>query len=407
VSQGVDPDGEADAGSMRASPSQGSPGADSGGASPLPRVWVLADDRPGNTTQSVGLAESLAWPYEIKQLRCRLFAGLHNRLLRASLRGIHRGGSSPLEPPWPALVIAAGRRTAPVALWIREQSGGRTRLVELGRKGGDAAELFDLSVIPEYGRLLPHPNRIVTRAPLTRITPELLEAASEQWRDTLVEAGAAPRIAFLVGGSSGQYWLGAEGARRMGEEVAEMARRAGGSLFVTTSRRTGEAATRALQTGLGPVACFYAWRPDADAAGNPYRGYLALADAFVITGDSESILAEACSTGSPVYVYPLPVRPSFRVLRFFRESVVRLAQAGTGSYRDAPQRKGLEAFCAWLISRGFVRPTRDLDLLHDSLVEEGVLQRFGAPYAPSDRGPLCEVEQVADRVRGLMSATGT
>ena len=33
-----------------------------------PLVWLLLDDRPGHTTQAVGLAEALGWPYERKTL---------------------------------------------------------------------------------------------------------------------------------------------------------------------------------------------------------------------------------------------------------------------------------------------------------------------------------------------------
>ena len=39
---------------------------------------------------------------------------------------------------------------------------------------------------------------------------------------------------------------------------------------------------------------------------NPYFGYLALADAIVVTGDSVSMVSEAASTGKPVYVFDLP-----------------------------------------------------------------------------------------------------
>ena len=123
---------------------------------------MLRDDRPGNTTQSLGLAEALGWPYEVKQLRCRAAAALHNRWLGASLAGIDRDASTALEPPWPDLVIAAGRRTAPVAQWIRAQSRGRTRIVALGRKAGDDAERFDRVVTPSYARLFAHPRRIET-----------------------------------------------------------------------------------------------------------------------------------------------------------------------------------------------------------------------------------------------------
>ena len=39
------------------------------GRSAPPTVWVLADDKLGHTTQSVGLAEALGWPYTTKELR--------------------------------------------------------------------------------------------------------------------------------------------------------------------------------------------------------------------------------------------------------------------------------------------------------------------------------------------------
>ena len=36
---------------------------------------------------------------------------------------------------------------------------------------------------------------------------------------------------------------------------------------------------------------------------NPYRGYLALADGVVVTGDSVSMCSEVCATQAPVYIY--------------------------------------------------------------------------------------------------------
>ena len=124
--------------------------------SAAPLVWVLLDDRPGNSTQSLGLAEELGWPFTALTLRFGTLARLHNRWLGASVRGLEPGSRSSLGPPWPDLVIAAGRRSAPVALWIRDQSQGRSKLVQLGRKGADRAELFDLAVTPAYTRQSSH-----------------------------------------------------------------------------------------------------------------------------------------------------------------------------------------------------------------------------------------------------------
>lgn len=365
-----------------------------------PSIWVLTDDRPGNSTQSIGLADALGWPYQLKRLHPGPLARVHNRLLGASRAGIDAARSSPLEPPWPELVIAAGRRTAPVALWIREQSAGRTRLVQLGRNGADFADLFDLAVTPRYCRLFPHPNRIQTSATLHSVSPSRLAQAAEAWKQRL-QAAPAPRIALLVGGTSGQYHLGPAVARRLAQDVLHFAKEAGGSVFATTSRRLSRAAGAALCDALAEGALVHRWRPnDAD---NPYLGFLALADAIVITGDSESMLAEATALGRPVYVYPLPERPSFRLLRALREPVVARAEAKPSNRRGTPRpQQGLELFCARLIERGFVRPTRDLARLHHELYRRGVAKPFGAPLATHTGAASNDLAVVAARVRALL-----
>jgi hypothetical protein len=371
-----------------------------------PQVWVLEDDRPGNTTQSLGLAEALGWPFERKRLVLRARSLAHNRWLGASLAGIDPLRSSPLEPPWPDLVVAAGRRCAPVARWIRESSGGRTKLLQLGRKGGDLADLFDLVVTPHYCRLYPHPRRLEIAAPLHRVNAARLAEARERFAH-LGEL-PSPRIALLVGGSSGQYRVGARQAGQLGRQVMAMARRAGGCVLATTSRRLGERATRALGTALEGAPLLHVWRPEDTA--NPYLGILAWADAIVITADSESLLAEASSLGKPLYVAPLPERLSFRALSLFREWVWRRGRAQPRGTRGTPRpQRGLERLCGRLIEQGFVRPSRDLGHLHADLIRCGAARELAAadtrdlaftPPPPSD------LDAVLSKVRELMGVPG-
>lgn len=367
-----------------------------------PSVWVLTDDRGGNTTQSVGLAEALGWPYERKSLHPGALSILHNRLLGASRVGILRSRSDALEPPWPDLVIAAGRRTAPVALWIREQSCGRTRLVHLGRKGGDVAERFDLVATPSYCRLFPHPHRVETCAPLHSVTPARLADAEKRWRDRFAPL-PSPRIAVLVGGSSGQYRIDAAQASRLAAQVSQLARELGGSILATTSRRTGRRATDAFCAGIGPGAFVY--RP-GDPGENPYLGMLAWADAIVATGDSESMLAEGASTGKPILIYPLTVRRSFRWLRWPRDRVLARAIARPAGPRGTPRpQRGLERWCGRLIERGWVRPARDLDLLHAELARRHLALPFGAAPARGPGERLRDADEVVRRVCALLGVT--
>ena len=366
-----------------------------------PHVWVLLDDRPGNSTQALGLAEALGWPFEVIDLRFGALSRLHNRWLGASVIGLDAGSRARLEPPWPDLVIAAGRRNAPVALWIRHQSQGRSKLVHLGRKGADRAELFDLAVTPAYTRQRPHPHRVEITGPLHRVHASKLEAEAERWRETLCGGSPGPLLALLVGGNSGQYRLDENTARRLGASVSEMARKTGASLLVSVSRRTSPAVGDILEQTLSPVARFHRWSPNDEA--NPYLGYLALANAFVIAGDSEAMLMEACSTGKPVWIFSLPVRVSFRALHYGREWVVRQAVA----YRDKGRRRypGAGALCDHWIEQGYVRPARNLDRMHFDLVERGLAGRFGSPEpqgAKTDREDDREI--VARAVKDLWAS---
>ena len=359
-----------------------------------PRIWVLTDDRPGNTSQSTGLAQALGWPTTIKRLRFGAFARLHNRVLGPTRIGVRRRASSDLRPPWPDIVIAAGRRSAPVAQWIRDRNFGATRLVHMGRKGGDAADRFDLVITPSYGHLDPHPRRLITSAPLNHVTDDRVERAARRFVERFGEP-KRPCVAVLVGGWSGQYQFDVETARRLGERVMALSRRIGGSIVATTSRRAKDRPSEAFCAAVAGADHVYRWSaPDEDD--NPYLAYLGLADAFVITGDSESMLSEAASRGRPVYVYPLPVRPSFQWLRRGRDWVYARAHTRLETQR------GLDYLCARWIDRGFVRPTRDLRALHEGLIDEGVAHDFGDPFETRRCRALANEQKAVRRVCRLM-----
>ncbi|MGB1877529.1 MAG: ELM1/GtrOC1 family putative glycosyltransferase, partial [Rhodospirillaceae bacterium] len=93
-------------------------------------VWALTDDRPGNNAQVLGVAQATDWPIEERAIRYTAWGRLPNLLRGASLVGLTDDSCTGLVAPWPDVVIAAGRRSAPVARWIKRQSGGKTKLVQ-------------------------------------------------------------------------------------------------------------------------------------------------------------------------------------------------------------------------------------------------------------------------------------
>jgi len=373
-----------------------------------PIVWVLISHKPGHTTQARGLADALGWPYTTKTLHFRGPTGLYKYLLgtdRATRRGLDISQSDVLGPPWPDLVIVAGWRPGRVARWIQHESHGRTHLVLLGRIGSRPVAPTDISIVCEHFRLPPHPRRIETGAPVTQVNPERLETAADTWRDQ-VEAAPRPWIMLLVGGATARHELTPDQADRLGAEVRAFAERLHGTVFATTSRRTDHAAAEALAASLGPRHSVYAWRPDR--ADNPYLGYLALADLLIVTGESESMLAEAVATEKPVYIYPLAER-SAGVLERAKDWILMRAQSQQRNKRGRPRpQRGLAYVCGRLIERGIVQPRRDLNALHVALIERGSATFFpdaGVSNNPLELRPrpaLRELDRVTEQVRGLL-----
>ncbi|HEX2930068.1 MAG TPA: ELM1/GtrOC1 family putative glycosyltransferase, partial [Candidatus Binatia bacterium] len=367
-----------------------------------PLVWVLTDDHPGNTTQSLGLAKALRWPYEVKELHFTWRIHLHDFLFGrfgATRLGLEQTQSAELTRPWPDLVITTGWRTAHVARWIKKQSHEHTRLVQMGRKGTHVARLYDLAVSCRYFRLPPHSRRIETLVPLTEVSSEQLREAAERWQNLLGNA-PHPRIALLVGGTSYACRFDEATAYRLGVEVRSFAETMGGTVFAATSRRTGPQATVALKQGLGHCCDLHEWQPDHSE--NPFVAYLALADILIVTGESESMLAEAAATGKPVYIYPLPEQKLDLWTQLKEWIVARSEKQRLGVRGTIQPQTGLQYMCARLVERGIILPQPDLHLLHQTLVGSGNAQFFGSSLSPTSSAELREVDDIARRVRTLM-----
>ena len=79
-----------------------------------PNVWVLLDDRSGNQSQCIGVAQALGIKYQVKTLKYSIKSILPNWLVGSSYFGLISESRASLVAPWPDIVISAGRRSARV-----------------------------------------------------------------------------------------------------------------------------------------------------------------------------------------------------------------------------------------------------------------------------------------------------
>ncbi len=260
--------------------------------------WVMTDGKAGMEVQCLGLAEALGFEPRIKRIQVtKPWRWLPPRWVPNPLGAIGPKGDS-LEPPWPEVLIASGRQTVAPSMAIRRAAGGRTFTVQIQNPVVRPAA-FDVVVAPRHDRLS-GPNVIETVGGLNRVTEARLRAAAATFGPAFAQL-PRPLIAVVLGGSNRVYRFTRAITQRLAEDLARLCQAEGAGLLITASRRTDPSLVTLLRDSLNGCPAEI-WDGVGD---NPYFGYLALAEAFVVTGDSVNMVCEAATTGKPVYVVDL------------------------------------------------------------------------------------------------------
>jgi uncharacterized protein len=350
-----------------------------------PLIWALIGPKHGDNAQVRTLARALAraagarveehaFRYHAAELLVHLWPW-------PTLAGIAPGARPRLAAPWPDVVIGAGRRSEPVARWIRRASAGRARLVHLGRPWS-APGHFDLVVTSSQYGVPPAPNVLALALPLTEPAGAAPAEAATGGRLPLEDL-PRPWTAVLLGGDSGYLLFDRQRALELAERLNASRRATGGSLLLTGSPRTPAAFLDALESALEGPCFLHRW----SAAGpNPYRAVIAAADTLVVTSDSISMVVEALATAKPVYLFD--VRPRDR--GWWRQPA---------EYRwRALSHRFVQAFAP-------ARFRRDIRRIHENLVDRGAVRWFdgpAAPFAPVRVDSATDLERVVERAGRLL-----
>jgi uncharacterized protein len=284
-------------------------------ACPHPRsqtYWVVSDGKVGMESQCIGLAEAMGANPIVKRIQVRRpWRWLPPLWVPDPLASLGPKKDR-LAPPWPDVLIASGRQSVAVSIAIRALSAGSTFTVQIQNPAVDPA-LFDAIVAPGHDRLS-GPNIIATLGGMNRVTAARLAQAADRfaprWSDL-----PRPLVAVMLGGSNKVYRMPARIGQKLGQDLAVLARREGAGLLVTPSRRTAPKVLEEIRRALDGLP---AWIWDGSGE-NPYMGYLALADAIVVTADSVNMVSEAAATGKPVFVVEL--KGGSRKFRAFHEDL--------------------------------------------------------------------------------------
>lgn len=363
----------------------------------------MLSETAGDNAQVLALAQALGWPFEIHRFRNRRGAMVANLLLGSISPAMVEHVAGDFGPPWPDLVIAAGTPSEPVCAQIRRESrrtNHPVRQVFLGRPWG-RPELYDFIVTTPQYWVPQAPNVMTIELPLHPIKSATIANEAAAWVPRLAHL-PKPYVAAFLGGGISRYTFDARAAKRLAAEASALVAPMGGSLLVCGSYRTPRRAIEILAENLTVPCHLFDWH--GKSGDNPYRAFLGLADHLIVTGDSMSMLAEACATGKPVHIFDL----------------------GEGRYgmREPPApRPKVVVRHPWLMSAlrarakdlkvkliNFVLPVRfhrDTRNIHRMIVQSGRAVWLGDEYvqptAAMPQTSTCDADKVAARVRAHLN----
>jgi hypothetical protein len=253
-------------------------------------VWVLLGQNMGDNNQLLRLANEVGLPFRMIELHYSALSVLPPGLLGATFAVLEKESRAEIRQPWPDLVLGIGFRSVPVALAIREKSGGKTRLVRLGNPRRDPRN-FDLTVTTSQYSVADAPN--LMRLPVGISTAGKLEPTPEekQWLDDLPR----PHRLLLIGGDTFMWKLTPEKMSDAAVEIRSKCQRDGGSVIAVSSSRSSRAVQSAVAKALDGSRHGLVW-----GRFPRYSVLLNDADEVYATADSVAMASDAVATGKPV-----------------------------------------------------------------------------------------------------------
>ncbi|MFN7054598.1 mitochondrial fission ELM1 family protein [Hyphomonas sp.] len=335
-----------------------------------PSVWAVSDGRAGNAAQARALAQALGATSRWMKIAHIPGEGHREAPLTltprapwlwlpadrwpAPLKSLPQAQRAELQPPWPTVWIAAGRRSAALTKYVREASGGKTFTIQILDPRVDPSN-FDLLVVPEHDPVS-GPNVVRTVGSAAHFAPEMLEDAAQAFAPLADEPGRAALV--ILGGDSRVHTFTEAAATRLEGQLRALAA-AGWRLRITASRRTPVPIAARFRKFAGDTGALF-WAGPQDGP-NPYLAWLIFSQAAIVTEDSANMLSEAAWHGLPVHIARLEGQS---------EKFNRLY--------DGLLKRGAARWFTGTLDQWTYEPLREADRVADLIVTK-LLERHPAP----------------------------
>lgn len=364
-----------------------------------PVIWLVLGDKHGDNAQVEIVEQALPWTCIRKHVQVKDAFLVKKPVVKPSVDHIDLEHSDPLQPPWPDIILSVGRRPSMVALWIKQQSAGHSRIVLFGKPSSHVSD-YDLTITSSEILMPPVSNVLTINYPLMRVDNTAIDLASKTWLPKLSSL-PRPLIAIMIGGPTKPYVYDQRTTQRIISKAQQIINQQNGTVYLVTSRRTPGHFVDLLYEQLPKGAVLYRWNHRLEE--NPYKALLGLGDGFVVTEDSISMMIEIAKLGKPLAIFPLHTGRFGRLDRYRRALTGKLFASSSATLPD--QFRILVAKC--LYQTGLVRQVRDYRAFQNRLIEQGHAVPVHIPLRTPDMPLQDDLSLVVDAIVRFVDAPNT
>lgn len=274
-------------------------------------VWALTDDRAGNNSQTIGLAQTLSNKYKIKEVSYNKLANLPNFIPFCSINNNLK--QELITKKSPDIIISCGRKLAKIAILLKKYHKN-SLLVQIMHPNINFNK-FDIIILPNHDKNYKNLNIIRSFGSLTKINYDKLESEYIKF-NYLLKNIKAPKIALLLGGSSKKHKFTLKVAIKLRKICQDVVNNMKGNLMILDSRRTDGFILEEFKNNLECNCKFFNYDQKKP---NPYLAILKDSDYIIVTGDSISMCSEIASLDKPIYIFSENIFCSSKHLKFHQD----------------------------------------------------------------------------------------
>ncbi len=209
----------------------------------------------------------------------------------------------------PKLIISIGKKSLPYAIYFKKKYP-KAKLIFLMPSGFLSAKYGDLIFYHSYKNVkFNDPKYIPIPSAPHFINNEQIEKETENWKKKF-QNYKKPVISVILGGDAKRINLNFKGINELVTEIIKIKQLTNGSIFISTSRRTGLEneiyLKEKMQYFIEKKECFfwgYKEQQNVQSNKNPYLAMLGQSDYVIVSGESISMISESCSLPSNIGVY--------------------------------------------------------------------------------------------------------